>query len=386
MHPVATSRQGIAILCASVMPIMAIVSLVPVLPLMQREFAGVAGAEFLVPIALTVPALCVAVFSPVAGWLADRLGRKTLLVTALLAYAAFGIVPWFLDSLPQIIAARIALGLVEAIIMTLATVLIGDYFTGAEREKWIALQIALGGIAATVLIAFGGVLGDMFGARGPFLLYLLALPVALTAALVLFEPARDAAVMNGSDAVFPWATVLPLLGATLGVGIIFYTINVKLGPVLELSGPVSPGAIGLVGALCNAAIGLGSFLFHRLKNITAARLLAFALSVCAIGYGGLGISASFEQIAASAVVACIGAGIALPTVLGWMMENIPVAARGRGMGLWTGTFFLAQFVSPLLFGAVAALLASPALALLAIGGCAAIGAAGALALNLRVQA
>ena len=117
LHPaprtrdIAATRHGVVLLAASVMPVMAIISLVPVLPLLMREFAGVEGSEFLVPIALTIPALCVALFSPVAGWLADRIGRKILLVSALVLYAACGIVPWFLDDLFQIIAARIALGM-----------------------------------------------------------------------------------------------------------------------------------------------------------------------------------------------------------------------------------------------------------------------------------
>ncbi|MEL0212628.1 MAG: MFS transporter, partial [Novosphingobium sp.] len=93
--------QGLVILAASVMPIMAIISLVPVLPLLMHEFAPVAGSEFLVPMALTIPALCVAVFSPVAGWLSDKFGRKRLLIASLVLYAAFGIIPWFLTDLFQ---------------------------------------------------------------------------------------------------------------------------------------------------------------------------------------------------------------------------------------------------------------------------------------------
>ena len=136
----ASSRHGVILLLAAVMPPMAIISLVPVLPLLLDEFASVKGSEFLVPIAMTVPALCVALFSPVAGWLSDRVGRKNLLVLALVIYAAIGIVPFFLSDLKQIIAARVGLGVAEAIIMTIATALIGDYFTGKERRTlgWTA--------------------------------------------------------------------------------------------------------------------------------------------------------------------------------------------------------------------------------------------------------
>ena len=92
----ASARHGVILLMAAVMPIMAIISLVPVLPLLLKEFSDTPGAPFLVPMALTVPALCVALFAPLAGWLSDRVGRKKLLITALLLYSAAGILPLML--------------------------------------------------------------------------------------------------------------------------------------------------------------------------------------------------------------------------------------------------------------------------------------------------
>ena len=83
----ARNIHGIILVLAAIMPAMAIISLVPVMPLLGREFAGVSGSEALVPIALTIPALCVALFSPLAGWLSDRIGRKMLLFFSLLGYA-----------------------------------------------------------------------------------------------------------------------------------------------------------------------------------------------------------------------------------------------------------------------------------------------------------
>ncbi|WP_422344926.1 MFS transporter [Parasphingorhabdus sp.] len=346
------TRHGIIILFASTMPIMAIVSLIPVLPLLMKEFAGVTGSEFLVPMALTIPALCVALFSPLAGWLSDRVGRKHLLVAALVLYAGFGIIPWFLDSLFQIIAARIGLGIMEAVIMTVATVLIGDYFVGARREKWIALQVGFGSIAAIILIAVGGGLGEIFGSRGPFLLYLLALPIALAAAIILFEPTVKATVADGAKARFPLKAVLPLVLTTIGVGIVFYTVIVQLGPILGLSGEVSPATIGLIGALTNVAVAMGSVLFNKFKQNVGPRLLTVGLVIAAIGYAGVSVSTSLVALAAFSVVACIASGMMLPNMLTWTMNSLPPEMRGRGMGMWTGAFFLGQFVAPLITASI----------------------------------
>lgn len=127
---------------------MAVVSLVLVLPLLLEEFADVGGSEFLVPIAITAPALCVAIFSPLAGWMSDRLGRKNLLLFAFIVYAAIGVLPYFLSYIRHIIASRILLGVDEATIMTLATALIGDYFDGERRERWVAIQVGVASISA----------------------------------------------------------------------------------------------------------------------------------------------------------------------------------------------------------------------------------------------
>ena len=174
----------------------------------MREFGGVEGSQYLVPMALTIPALCVAVFSPFAGWLSDRVGRKILLIVSLLVYAGIGVMPYFLSDLLQIIATRIGLGLTEAVIMTLATALIGDYFIGKERERWIGIQFATVSLSAIVLIAVGGILGEVLGSRGPFLLYLLAIPVALLAAFVLFEPNNPEKRASAANEKLPLGRVL----------------------------------------------------------------------------------------------------------------------------------------------------------------------------------
>ncbi len=346
----AGTRHGVIILIASVMPIMAIISLVPVLPLLMREFADVPGSAFLVPMALTIPALCVALFSPLAGWLSDRMGRKKLLVASLLLYAAFGVIPWFLTDLFPILGARVALGIVEAMIMTVATALIGDYFEGARREKWIALQVGVASLAAVVLIAAGGGMAEAFGSRGPFLLYLLAVPAALAAAIILFEPSVTKA--SDADTSFPYGAVVPLALTTLFVAIVFYTVIVQLGPILQMSGDVSPGVIGLIGAVCNLAIGLGTFIFHKSKSPAGPRFLAIGLVVGACGYAGAGLSSAIPAVAGFAVLACIGSGMMLPNMLTWTMASLPPQMRAQGMGLWTGAFFLGQFLAPLVATAV----------------------------------
>lgn len=173
-----TAKHAVVLIAASLMPVMAIISLVPVLPALIREFGATQGATYLVPVALTLPALCVALFSPVAGWLADRIGRKRLLVMALVLYSMCGIAPLFLHSLTALLVTRFGVGMFEATVMTLSFTLIGDYFEGDERRRWYAIQVVCSSLGAIAAVAMGGLAGQLIGPRGPFVLYLIALPFA----------------------------------------------------------------------------------------------------------------------------------------------------------------------------------------------------------------
>lgn len=374
----ATTRHGVILMLAAVMPTMAIIALVPILPLLLREFAHVPGSPVLVPMAMTIPALCVALFSPVAGWLSDRLGRKRLLVGALIGYSGFGLLPLLLTDLRMILAARVALGVTEAIIMTVATTLVGDYFTGERRERWVSIQIATASVSAIVLIAAGGALGETLGSRGPFWLYLLALPVALAAAAILFEPVRLASVSGAGDGTGSATTIAGLVVVTFGIGLLFYTLIVQLGPVIEATGVTSPATIGLAGAAANMGVMAGSMLFGRLKGWSPLTLLSVGLPIVAVGYLGVALSVSFGLTAVCAVLISIGNGLMLPTMLAWVLRRLPPEKRGRGTGVWTGSFFLAQFIAPIVALALSDVLGGLPTVFLFYAAAAALGAGAAL--------
>jgi MFS family permease len=356
-HNEATTEHGIILILAAVMPAMAIISLVPVMPLLSQEFSSVSNSEALVPIALTIPALCVAIFSPIAGLLSDRIGRKMLLLFGLLGYAAVGIIPFFLTNLLQIIGSRFVLGIFEAVIMTVSTALIGDYFKGDAREKWIGIQIGAVSVSAIILIALGGALGEFLGSRGPFLLYLIALPIALLVFLKLFEP-RAIEKTSASGKNLPWKTLLPLLIITLAVGVFFYTVIVSLGDILLLVEEVSPAQIGLIGAAVNLGVMIGASSFIKLKgNSSGPKLLAIGFALFSIGYVGMGVSSSIAGSVTAAIITSLGAGFLLPCMLAWVMSILEAGDRGKGTGLWTGMFFLGQFVAPLVVVALSGPLA-----------------------------
>ena len=125
-----------------------------------RSSAIEPGSAILVPMIVAIPALMIAIFAPFAGQIVDRLGRKTLLIVAMIAYAFVGTAPAYLESLQLILVTRVGVGITEAAIMTVCTTLIVDYFHEEKRRnKYLGLQTVVTTLAATVFIILGGALG-----------------------------------------------------------------------------------------------------------------------------------------------------------------------------------------------------------------------------------
>ncbi|MFC7572078.1 MFS transporter [Klenkia terrae] len=253
-------KPAIAVLmAASCMPILGAVLLSPVLPTLQRAFADTPGVDALAPLVLTAPALVIALLAPVAGRIVDAVGRKRLLVGSLVLYAILGTAPVLLDSLPAVLATRVGVGVAEAAIMTCCTTLIADYSAGARRAKLFGLQTIVTTLAATVFFGLGGALGSNDW-RTPFWLYLVALPLAGLAAVLLWTPT----VPPGTDGALPplpWRRMLVPLGISLVGGIVFYTPIVELSYVLDDLGVTETAAIGGMAALASLATAAGAASF-----------------------------------------------------------------------------------------------------------------------------
>jgi MFS family permease len=175
----------------------------------------------------------------------------------------------------------------------------------------------------------------------------MAIPIALLVLWKLFEPA---VIEKNSDSkgVLPWRSLLPLLFITLGVGIFFYTTIVKLGDILLLVQDASPAIIGAVGAAFNFGVMIGAVTFTKLKVLSPGpKPLAIGMALFALGYGGMGLSSALSITTVFAIVTSLGAGMLLPCTLAWTMSILSPSVRGRGTGLWTGMFFLGQFIAPL---------------------------------------
>lgn len=359
-HHIPSFMTGIALLLPITLTTMAVVLLAPVVPQIMAEFGTTPGHEYLVPMVLTLPALCVALLCPFAGILGDYFGRRKLLLASFVIYALVGLAPIFLKDLTTILVSRVGVGIAEALIYVLSTTMIGDYFKGAERDKWLAGQTAFASMSALLFFNVGGILGD-FGWRTPFWVYSSALVMFALVWIFTWEPAGDDDADEEADAAphklswagFPWARMATIVAVTIYGSVFFYTVQIQAASGLTELGLTSAARIGFLTSVASVGVPLGTFLYSRIARIGVGKLLLIELTLLAIGFMLMGKGGNVTGFLAGCFINQLGAGMLLPTLLVWAMSILPFEFRGRGTGFWQSAFSLGQWLSPLVVTFVA---------------------------------
>jgi MFS family permease len=384
VHPVTGKPAGrveaVILLLSSCLAVLGAVLLAPVLPSIQQAFASTPGVEALTPIVLTAPALMIGLTAPFAGRIVDRLGRKRLLVGALVVYAVVGTAPLWLPTLELIVVSRVLVGITEAAIMTCCTTLLGDYFHGPQRERAFGLQVVYTTVAATVFFAIGGLLGSQ-GWRTPFWLYAVSLPLALLAARFIWQPAGRAVEAKQKLPALPWDRLAAPVAVSVIGGLVFYVLVVELSYLLVGIGVTDPATIGFGSAIASLATAIAGFLFGRIARFGPRVTIPLSFALSGIGILGMALAGTLPLLVVAAVITGFGNGLLLPAMLTWALSNLTYVQRGRATGIWTAGVFLGQFVCPLVVLALAGLASGLSAALLVV----AVGALAVAAATLRIR-
>lgn len=344
----AGALHAMLLMLAAVLPVMGTLTMIPVMPLLFKHFASQPHAQLLVPMIITIPSVSMALIAPLAGIIGDRLSRRRLLIAATGVYALFGLLPVMLDSLVLILLARLVMGIADAFILTTANALIGDYFSGAARSRWLAVQSGAGSVMATLIILASGFLGA-FGWSGPVFLYALAIPTFLGLILFTREPAAraaDASTQQNAAAPFPRVQMLLISVITLISAMIYFLEPLQISQVFSQLGMESSSQIGIATAIAGVGVPLGAWLYGRMAGQRIDKQFLNFYAVFGAGLLFIALAGNQITLVLAAFIAQIGNGMLIPLMLGWVMKVLPAAHRAKGMGIWHTFFFLGMFLSP----------------------------------------
>lgn len=346
--------RSTTLVLTGVLTIMAGATVSPAVPGIREAFAGTPNVDLLSRMITTMHALAIVVFSPVAGRVVERLGRKWALVLGMCAFGAGGSSGAYLPGLVSILAGRIVLGVGVALVMTSALTMITDLYEGEKRRRLMGRQAAASSLGGVVLLLSGGALADLEW-RVVFLLYLLG--VALVVPTLLFLPAGrssgEAAANNerrGSSRPtgrIPGVVLAALLAMLLGQ-VTFYSVPVQIPFLAESdfgAGSVLSGALIAVQTFTTGVVGMRYDLFRRLAGEWTLTALAFL--AIGTGYAALALASGMALLLGGLLVVGLGLGVLIPNLNNWVMTESAADARSRHAGFLTLFLFSGQFLAPL---------------------------------------
>lgn len=340
------------LLLASTMTVLAGATLAPALPGMKEAFSTYEHAELLVKMILSVPGLAVAVFAPFVGRVVDRGDRYKILTVSLLLYGIAGISGYVFDSsLIYILMGRVALGMAVAGVMVSVVAIAGDCFKGPLFGAFMGMQAAFGSFGGVAFLSLSGILAEL-GWRVPFLIYAFAF-VVLTGiwGYRKNEPfsQHTGFERKGSDdfTINRHHALCFVLGF---VEVFFlYLIPLHFPFFLSLFGDISSSVSGfsIAGMLCVVALmSMNYAQYARKLPVSQLHALGFVLS--AMGFTVLAFAANLYVALFGLFIMGIGFGVLRPNLVVWLFEFTDVRFRGRAMGFMATSYFLAQFLAPLL--------------------------------------
>lgn len=300
----------------------------------------------------TAPSILLA---PVMGMLADRLGRKPVLVGGLVVFGVAGAGVGVVNSFAVALLLRGLQGVGYAATIPIAVAIIGDLYAGGREATAQGLRVA--GIQTTSFVLppiAGFLVGQSW--RLPFLLFGIAIPVAVWAwvSLPAFEPETTRSVVRyGRDlaaAVSRPLMALVMLSFALRFLLtfgFFAYVSVLLADVLGASAVTSGLVVGIFGITSMVAATQAGRLADRWN---ALLVMVGGFVVAGAGLSAVGALPALPAIGVATAIFGVGAGVTGPVQKSLVTQLATPSLRAGSVSAAVILQSVGQTAGPLVMG------------------------------------
>jgi MFS transporter, DHA1 family, multidrug resistance protein len=355
-------RNLIVCVFGSFTTIVAMTLLLPFLPIYVEQL-GVTGHAAIVQwsgIAFGATFFTAALTAPLWGRLADRYGRKLMLIRASLGMAIAMSLIGMATNVWQLVALRLLAGLLGG--YSSGSMVLVATQTPKSRSGW-ALGVLSSGIMAGNLVGplIGGVLPPLIGIRATFLLAGGVIFVTFLATTFLIREEARPAKAGTRKARGDWSLIpnkRPVL-AMLATGFLLMIANMSIEPIITVyvAQLVEASQVTFVAGLVMSAAALGSILssshLGRLADrVGHWRIIIACLAVAALLLIPQAFVASAWQLIVLRFLMGLALGGLLPCIASVIRHNVPETIAGSMLGYSVSAQHAGQVVGPLAGGFV----------------------------------
>ena len=356
-------RQNLAVcLVGSFTTIVAMTLLLPFLPIYVEQL-GVSDRAAIAQwsgVAYGATFFAAALVAPLWGRLADRYGRKLMLIRASLGMAVAMSLIGMAHNVWELVGLRLFAGFAGGYASG-STILVATQ-TPKARSGW-ALGMLTSGIMAGNLVGplIGGALPPLIGIRGTFWLAGGVIFLTFIATTVFIKEDKRPASTKKATAPAGWPQIpdkRPIV-AMLVMGLLLMLANMSIEPIITIyvGQLVDASRVTIVSGIAMSAAALGSILSaSRLGRIADRsghwRVMIGALVVSALLLIPQAFVTTGWQLVALRFLMGLALGGLLPCITSIIRHNVPDGIVGRVLGYSTSSQYAGQVVGPLLGGFV----------------------------------
>jgi MFS family permease len=299
----------------------------------------------------------------IGGALADRFGRKAIVLFGLTFSALSALSMGFVNRLEVFFVLAMAVGLLSDIAGPAWQAMVADILPEDKRTEGFGVLRVVGNLAWIV----GPSIGGFMAARSYLSLFVMdAVASLITAAIVLrlipetkpaaapgVEEASLAQTVGGYGKVLADRAFMAYVFASMAMTVVYIQMYNSLSVYLRDNHGVSPQGYGFV--LTTSAITVILFQFwvsRRVKNYPPMLMMALGAAFYMVGFSMYGFVAAYALFLAAMVVITIGEMIVMPTSQALAVSFSPEDMRGRYMAVFGLSWALPAIVGPTAAGIV----------------------------------
>jgi ACDE family multidrug resistance protein len=338
---------------ANLLTMMTVAMIVPAFPKIVGAFGISDQSVGLLITAFTLPAF---LFSPVAGIMADRWGRKRLFIPAVFLFGIFGGACAFAHDFNTLLALRVLLGIACAPLGALSMTIIGDLFSGHKLAEAMGLNNTIMYTGYIVYPLLGGALAGLAW-NYPFLFFLLSIPFGIVAIIALDtpEPKSKPSLREYLGDALHYLKSLKVLWL-FSVSVITYIIlfggyltyfSILLGDKFQ----AHPFIIGLFVSIVGLITAIASSQAGALnKRFSPVSLIAGAFIIYAVALVIIPIMPNLWLCLLPAIIFGIAHGVNVPNTFILASQVTPLEHRAGFMAIQGTMITLGMTVAPLIMG------------------------------------